>query len=322
MKNSKFLLKSALIFALSGLLFASCQKEKDGPAESTNDPSSITTHSNDVMLVNGIANQVMESVGGILYLKSIHDHHIPHADRPCDGILDSTRVVNDTVIYYASFDGVLCEGDMHRTGRIEIRKRVGSDFGDKGDGLNLRFYDFMTKTGGRVVEINGMATLTNVAGGYIHQIGQSDNKTLVYRMHGVLDINMDENQSMRWHIAQQTTITGVMGSLILKMDGFGSEGDHDHLVLWGEKHNGHDFYTSIPNSIVFVQDCYWLPVAGQEENHVPGLNESSTVTFGFNKDHEMTTSECPTFYRLEWRKGDYSGTEYLPLDQKVFTFFY
>jgi hypothetical protein len=45
---------------------------------------------------------------------------------------------------------------------------------------------------------------------------------------------------------------------------------------------------------------------------IPSDDKGATITFGYNNNDEpVTGNDCPTKYKVDWYKGNRSGTIYL-----------
>lgn len=129
-----------------------------------------------------------------------------------------------------------------------------------------------------------------------------------------MQASFDNGTSRSWNVARQLTYTGTPGQIVLSIDGFGSSGEFQNLVVWGTNRQGEEFYTQIVQSVVCRQACDWDPVSGIKIHQIPADSKSATITFGFDSNNQpVTGSDCPTRYRIDWQKNNQSGTSYLPL---------
>jgi hypothetical protein len=163
------------------------------------------------------------------------------------------------------------------------------------------------------ITLNGTKTLQNVNGGHRWQVGTIID-SYVEKVSGSMQASFDNGTSRTWNVARQLTYTGTPAQLLLTIDGFGSAGEYQNLVVWGTNRQGEQFYTQITQSVVHRQVCEWNPVSGIKIHQIPSDNKSATITFGFNDNNEpITGDECPTRYRVDWQKNNQSGTFYMPL---------
>jgi len=235
---------------------------------------------------------------------------------PCHATIDSAAVVNDSVTLYITYNGLNCKGTRNITGKIEVKKKVGTHWGQAGATIIMKYVDYaVTKVAnGKTMTFNGTKTFENVSGGFIWQLGTT-RTSVVDRVSGSMTITFDDGTTRIWNIARQRTFTGIPGgNLLLTNDGFGTSGQYTSLVTWGTNRNGEDFYTQISQSVVSREFCDWNPVSGIKIHQIPAKSKSATITFGFNSNNEpITGDECPARYRIDWQNGSHSGTAYLPL---------
>lgn len=320
MKITKILSATALIIALAGFGLTSCQKDK--LEKGSNDSTTMNELTADELTVEEATNESMEDVEGVLGgnggggnggggngFKS--SAFIP----PCNATVDSTELINDTITIYITYDGLSCNGRVYRTGKVEIRKRIGMPFGTAGATVNIKHINFTVTrvASGKTMTINSNKTFTNVTGGHIFMLGHMGVNTLVHRLEGTINVTFDNGTTREWSVARQRTYTGTRGNLILTVDGFGTVGDYNNLVTWGTNRQGEQFYTQITQSVVFKQTCGWDPVSGSKFHQIPAEDKSALVIFGYTGNQPTTGDECPTHYRIDWQNGTYSGTRFVPL---------
>lgn len=312
MKTAKLIRTGALLFAFTGLIITSCQK--DNLTDGTNDSTSLTQLTTDENNLEDITNDVMQDVEGVL---SYNGGNLKSTDRiPCNATIDSTLVINDSITIYITYDGLSCNGRRFRTGQVQIKKQLGTRWGMEGASVNVRYINFSVSrvANGNTIVINSNNTFTNVSGGFIYMLGQNGFTALVHRVTGSMSVTFDNGTTRLWNVARQRTYTGTRGELVLAIDGFGTAGDFSNLVTWGTNRLGEDFYTQITQSLVFRETCGWDPVSGIKVHQIPALEKSATITFGYDSNNQpVTGDDCPTHYRIDWQNGTYSGTRFLPL---------
>ena len=129
-----------------------------------------------------------------------------------------------------------------------------------------------------------------------------------------MQASFDNGTSRTWNIARKITYTGTAGQYIMTIDGFGTSGNYQNLVVWGTNRQGEEFFTQISQSVVCRQACDWDPVSGIKIHQIPLDNKSATITFGYTTTNEpIVGDECPTRYRVDWQRNNKSGTDFLPL---------
>ena len=308
MKATKFLKIGLILISAAGLSLTGCQKEKQ--KDNSSDSSSLQQLSQDDNFAENVNDEAMNDVNALLSgggnLKSTNFW-------PCNATIDSTAVVNDTITFYITYDGYSCNGKLLRTGKIEIKKKVGTKWHDAGATVIVTYINLQITrvSNGKSITINGTRTFQNVTGGVLWQLG-NQYTSIVHKIWGTMVVTFDNDSTRTWNIARQQTFTGTMGQLLMTVDGFGTEGNFNNLVVWGINRNGENFYTQINQPVVFRETCSWNPVSGIKIHQIPSKDKKATITFGYNSNNEpVVGDECPTKYRLDWEKGTHSGTVYL-----------
>jgi hypothetical protein len=307
MKAIKLLKFSLILIVLISLTLAGCQKEKD--KDTSPDSSTLQQLSQDDNYVEIVSDDAMNDVNSLLSGGQFKSTNF----WPCNATIDSTEVVNDTITFYITYDGLNCSGTLDRNGKIEVKKKVGTHWHDEGATVIVTYIDFhITRvSNGKSITVNGTKTFQNVTGGFIWQLGNLYN-SIVFKTWGTMNVTFDDNTTRIWNVARQRTFTGTPGHLVMTVDGFGTQGNYNNLVVWGINRNGENFYTQITTSVVFRQICSWNPCSGIKIHEIPANDKKATITYGYNSNNEpVVGDECPTKYRLDWEKGTHSGTVYL-----------
>jgi hypothetical protein len=307
MKSKKFLKIGLIIITAAGLSLTGCQKEKN--KDNSPDSSTLQQLSQDDNNVEIVSEEAMNDVNTLLSGGNLKSTNF----WPCNATIDSTAVVNDTITFYITYDGLNCNGKLLRTGKIEVKKKVGTHWHDEGATVIVTYINLhITRvSNGKSITINGIKTFQNVTGGFIWQLG-NQYTSIVFKTWGFIQVTFDDNTTRSWNVARQRTFTGTLGQLIMTVDGFGTAGSFNKLVVWGINRNGENFYTQITQSVVFRETCNWNPCSGVKIHQIPADDKKATITFGYNNQNEpVVGDECPTKYRLDWEKGSNSGTVYL-----------
>jgi hypothetical protein len=308
MKTNKFLKIGFFLIAAAVISLAGCSKEKQ--KDDSPDTSTLQQLSKDDIIVENASDEAMNDVNTLLsggnFFKSANFW-------PCNATIDSTSVVNDTITFYITYNGLSCNGKWNRTGKIEIKKKVGIHWNDQGATVIVTCINFhiTREATGKSIMLNGTKTFQNVTGGFLWQLGYQYS-SIVHKSWGTLEVTFDNDSTRSWNVARQRTYTGTFGQLVMTVDGFGSEGSYNNLVVWGINRNGENFYTQITQSVVFRETCSWNPCSGIKVHQIPADSKKATITFGYNDHNDpVVGDECPTKYRLDWEKGTHSGTIYL-----------
>lgn len=311
MKTRNLIQLAAMFLAVMSISVAGCKK--DNLSNGNSDSSTLVQLSTDENNMEVITDDALKDVENVLAyqgggLKSTEF-------LPCHATIDSAAVVNDSITLFITYNGLNCAGTRNIVGKIEVKKKVGTHWGQEGATILMKYVDFtVTKVAtGKTTIFNGNKTFENVSGGFIWQLGTT-RTSVVDRVSGNMTITFDDGATRQWNIARQRTFTGTPGSLLMTNDGFGTSGQYSNLVTWGTNRNGEEFYTQISQSVVHKQLCDWNPVSGIKIHQIPAQSKSATITFGFDDNNEPVTGDvCPTRYRIDWQNGTHSGTKYVEL---------
>jgi hypothetical protein len=311
MKTNTIFRLTFLFLALIAISLTGCKKDKIDEGDS--DFTSLEQLSNDENNMEAVTDESMSDIEGVLSYQG--GGKKSSWMLPCNATLDSAAVVNDTITLYITYNGLNCNGKMNRVGQVEIRKRVGTHWGQPGASINFRYINLaITRVStGKTIILNGSKTFQNVSGGFVWMVGNMLT-SVVHKVSGHMTVTFDNGTSREWFVARQKTFTGSQGELLMTIDGFGASGDYSNLVTWGTNRQGEAFFTQITQSVVHKQLCGFDPVSGIKVHQIPSQSKSATITFGFNNNNQpITGDECPTRFRIDWVKGSHSGTKYVQL---------
>ncbi|HQN98190.1 MAG TPA: hypothetical protein PKU86_01945 [Bacteroidales bacterium] len=311
MKTQKLIfgIITALVFA--GIFsLTSCNKDEDNPANNDNETSAtFVTLSQDENSFEEDIDGLTDDVNSFMMQEQLKSTE----GGPCHATLDSIRTINDTIIYYISYNGLNCNGKVHRTGNLEIRIKEGTFWVQPGASIHVKVinYTITRPKTGKTTVLNGEKTLTNISGGHVGLLGITYD-TIIHEMTGTFQKTFDDNTTRTWNIARRKTFTGTASDIKISNEGLASIGEYTSLVCWGENRQGDDFYTQIIQPVVLKQSCDFDPVSGQKKHFIPSTSATSTITFGYNDNNQpIAEGECPTKYRLDWERNGNSGTVYL-----------
>lgn len=311
MKTKNLFHLAAILVSVIALTFASCSKENLDSGKA--DPTSLQQLTVDENNVDGVIDNAVSDVESTMTLNV--NGLKSSAWRPCNGTIDSMAVVNDTITIFINYNGLSCNGTTNRSGKIEIKMKVGTHWSMPGATVIFKYIDFtVTRVAtNKSITLNGTKTYVNVSGGTRWMVGTLLN-SYVEKVSGSMLATFDNGVVRTWNVARQHTYTGTPGAFIMTVDGFGSADGYQNLVTWGTNRNSEQFYTQITQSVVCRQTCDWNAVSGIKVHQIPSDNKSATITFGYNSNNEpITGDECPTRYRVDWQKNNQSGTSYLPI---------
>jgi len=309
MKTNKWITFSFMLIAAAAFLFSGCKKDRKDDLSS--ESVSLQQLSKDEVNVQNASDEALNDANAVLSGGNQKSTEM----FPCHATIDSTSVINDTITIYITYNGPDCRNKFIRTGQVEVRKRVGTHWWQPGATVMVHMIDFtITRiSNGKSMTLNGTKTFQNVTGGCIWQLGNGLT-SIIHKTWGTVEATFDDNTIRTWNIARQRTFTGTPFNLVMTIDGFGTAGEYDKLVVWGINRHGEEFYTQITQSVVHKQLCDMDPCSGIKIHQIPSKEKSATITFGYNDNNEpVTGDECPTRFRVDWVKGNNSGTLYLPL---------
>jgi len=308
MKAIKILQMSFLLAAALTLGLTSCKKDKN--SDTGSNTTSIQNLTNDENRANAAADEALNDINTVL----AGNNGLKSAENvPCNATVDSTAVLNDTITYYVTYNGLNCAGNLNRTGKIEISKHVGTQWWQMGAAITYHYIDFhvLHINSNKQLILNGRKTVVNVTGGLIFMIPQYIT-SVTHKDSGYMNITFDNGDTKFWQVARQITYTRVNNKFVTTIDGFGTADGYNNLIHWGINRNGEQFYIQILQPVVHRQACQWDPCAGQKKMTIPGDNKGATITFGYdNNNQPVTGPECPTKYKVDWYKNGNSGTLYL-----------
>lgn len=300
-----------ILFSAIALTFTSCAKED--LAAGMADPATLEQLATDENDVESIMN---DAEGDITSVMSNNGSGLKSTQwKPCDASVDSMAVLNDTVTIYITYDGKSCNNKHKRTGKIEIKMKVGTHWNQAGATVIYKFINFTVTRidNNKKVTLNGTKKFVNVNGGHRWQVG-SEITSYVEKVSGTMQASFDNGTSHTWNVARQITYTGTAGQYIMTIDGFGSAASYQNLVVWGYNRQGEEFYTQITQSIVCRQVCSWDPISGIKIHQIPVDDKSATISFGYDSNNQPIVGDnCPERYRVDWQRNNKSGTSYLPL---------
>ncbi len=305
MKTLKLISFLAIMVALSTFAFTSCKKDKgktdtESMQQLVQDENKMAASDDDAM--NDVNSVLSGGAGKALDLL------------PCHVTVDSSNIIGDTIIYNITFNGLNCAGTRLRVGQAEVKKNVATHWTDAGATVYVTYIDLVITrvSDNESLTLNGTKKFVNVSGGRIADLATTAT-SIVHRAYGSLTATFDDNTTRVWNLARQRTFTGTPGSLICSVDGLGSAGGYSGLVAWGTNRHGEQFYTQITQSVIHKEACGWDPCAGVKVHSIPGDNKQATFTGGFDNDDQpvpVSSSTCPTKYRIDWEKNGHSGTIY------------
>ncbi len=309
MKTHNLFKFAVILLAVAGMLFSGCRKDDDDQT----DTSGLSQTKRDQMMLAAAedmatndANKILGGSGSKAMLWV-----------PCNATLDSSFVIADTITYIVSYNGLNCEGTYNRVGTVEIHKAVNTHWVDAGAVVYVKYINFkITRvTDQRWVIVNGTKRYTNESGGLVALLG-NPYTSIVRSVSGTLSATFDDNSTRNWSISRRKTWTGVSGSLRMSVEGLGSADGYTNLESWGVNRQGNNYYNSVTTPVVFKESCSWDPCSGGGIVSIPASDITATVSYGYDSNGNVVDpngTSCPTHYKVDWTKGNNSGTFLLAL---------
>lgn len=308
MKSLKISLISllALAFVLGG-----CKKKDDENIEPApqNDTTGMVKSINDEDLYTSSTDDILEDVGKFLN----EDNLKGTQDLPCNTVLDSTIIQNDTMIFYLTFNGLNCNNTMYRDGQLVVRTDMSAIWPQEGAVIHVHWIDFKVTrvSNGHWVIIDGYHDYTNVSGGYLIHLGNGLD-TIIHHVDGTVNLTFMNNSTRNWNVAREKVFTGSAGEFVRHVSGYGTADGYDNLVVWGVNRQGNAFYTQVTLPIERRQECLWQASAGVSIHQIPSLNQTFTITYGFDANNNpIQPGECAEKFRLDWELNNTGGYIYL-----------
>jgi hypothetical protein len=305
--NPRKIIRLLTFFLLAAALVTACKK--DEPEEIQPDSSPVQQLSQDDNSVEDNVDEAIIDAGQFISEGKLK------MGIPCGATLDSTFIMNDTIIHFLTYDGLNCAQTKYRKGKIHIKIKQNTHWLFPGAFLHIHFIDYEVTnvfTNNKMV-INGMSEIENVSGGIPALLGNGLN-TVIHKNSAHVSISFNGRPPRGWHLAKMLVYSGTPGNLMLAVNGFGVNQAHSNLLSWGTDRDGKKFFTQIGESVIFKESCQWLPYSGEQIYLIPADQLKATATFGYNSNNEpISGSECPTRYRLDWHQQGHSGTIFLPL---------
>jgi len=306
------LLKFTFLIILS-LLFIRCKKEKE---EETIDVRNIQNISEDEVLMAQHTNDIYNDVTVVLSQSEAK----LLTSLPCNAQIDSITE-NDTLKITINYDGTNCNGEIYRKGQVIIKKRIDEHWKNSGAKVIVIFNELNIRkiNKNKTFILNGVTIYENVSGGLLVQLHQNLISQIIHKISGHLNITFENGKTKIWNIAKKKTFSNdstlsKSPGLVITLDGFGTEGSYTNLIFWGINRNGEKFYSKVKNSIIRKEVCSFKPISGQIIHDVPSDEITITITYGFNDNNQpVSNNECPTKFKVEWRKGSKSGTIFISL---------
>lgn len=310
--NPQKTIRLILLLFFAAVVISACKKDEQNLIQP--DSSSVQQLSKDDKSVEENMDEAMIDAGQVL----AGSNKSMNMDIPCGATLESTTIVNDTIVYRLVYDGLNCIQTRYRTGVVLVKIKQNSHWLLPGAFLTIEFqnYEVTNVFTNNKMKINGFSMLENVSGGILQLLGNGFN-AIIHKNTAHVFIAFNDHPPRGWHLTKMLVYSGQAGNYMLAVNGFGNAQGFNNLLSWGVDREGKQFFTQIGEAVVFKESCQWLPYSGEQLYTIPGEGLKATVSFGYNENNEpITGSECPTRYKLLWQQHGQSGTIFLPLGNK------
>jgi hypothetical protein len=165
------IIKSALLLlAALSMTLTSCRKDDKEPETDTSSLQQITADEN---RVSQAADAALNEVNDVIS----HSGNKSLFWVPCNATVDSSSVVNDTIIYYITYNGLNCHGNLLRTGQLTVHKHVNTPWAQAGCKVYVHFTNFVVTrvSNNKTVTLSGVKVYENVSGGLLKNLGTTEN---------------------------------------------------------------------------------------------------------------------------------------------------
>ena len=313
MRTKKMIKLSLFLIGVLAISVTGCKKDNSSTTQTTANTNSLQNQSTDETRVSQASDEVTNDVNIVMSgqsgMKSTEGI-------PCNANLDSTAVINDTMTYYITYNGLNCNGHLFRTGQVQIKRRVNTWWHQAGTTIiysfiNYHVYHVLHPE--KAITINGTRTYENVSGGLLFMVPQYID-SVTHKEWGYMNITFEDSTHRTWHFYRQLTYTRVNQQLVLQIAGLGAADGYSNLVIWGVNRNSEQFYDQILQTNVFKQHCDWDPCSGIRKIMIPAGNKSATLTYGYDSNNQLITNDdCPTKFKVDYDINGQIGTIYLLL---------
>ena len=228
-----------MLFLFAAALITACKK--DEPETVQPDSAPVQQLSKDDNSVEENVDEAIIDAGQVL---SALNKSGEIMNIPCGATLDSTIIMNDTIIHFLTYDGLNCAQTKYRKGRIDIKIKENTHWLLPGSFLTVHFhqYEVTNVFTNNTMEINGMSQMENVSGGIPALLGNGIN-TVIHKNTAHIHIIFNGNPSRDWHLTRMMVYSGTQGNLMLAVNGFGSLPNFQNLLSWGTDRDGKKFFT-------------------------------------------------------------------------------
>jgi hypothetical protein len=304
--------------ALSGLLFAACNKSNNSSSNGTSNQD-LQTQSDDETRVSTETDAAFDDVNtamvsqpavtgaseapALRYGVTVDGGNNDTVQTSiCDAVVTIDTVDNPRTITI-TYNGSNCLLTRVRTGSVVISISKGTRWSQAGTMVTVTFTNLkiVRVLDGKSITLNGTHTYTNVSGGSLLSLNANSTTPIVHTITSSdMSITFDNGSKRSWSIARQRSFT-YSGGVVISETGMHADGNMTGISEWGTNRFGNSFETQIAQALVVSQSCAWQMTGGQVV--LTNAAGSITVTFGLNSTGQQTS--CPIgsgtyYFQLVW----------------------
>jgi hypothetical protein len=312
MNTKNFVLKTALAFAITGLIFTGCKK--DDSTESADETTQQLTSGADESRFSSSSDAALDESNDVALDNSrfrgpgfggswLSWH------TPCNATVDSSQAAIGKIT--VTFNGNSCDGMRSRTGQIVLQlpyyatTNTVTPFSQAGCMLTITFNDFkVTKLNeNKSLTFNGTKYVTNVSGGMMDD-SYEISTPIVHHITGLIQLTFDDNTSRTWNIDRTRSLSRTNNVTSISITGNATENGYSNVSIWGINRKGETFTVTINTPVVLSSSCDYNAMSGVRMLH--GVIRELTLTYGVDQNGNAVTSGCPYGFRLNWvnKKGN------------------
>ncbi|TDX00319.1 hypothetical protein [Dinghuibacter silviterrae] len=321
--KTTFLTRCVMALMIAGVGFYSCTKSNTGNNSSSgatsttglqvaaDDQSQVSYESDAVSddantALNGettVSGSITEHGTGTITTMGINQEDSVGAG---GGVIVNNNIICDASVSYAdtngartitiTYNGANCAGNRTRTGQVIISIPNGVYWKDPAAAVTVRVVNLtITRIrDGKVIVINGTKTYTNVTGGLLVDLPNTD--SIVHTITGSMEITFGNGNVRSWSVSKRRVFTYNNG-IYLSTTGTHSDSlNHTDVAEWGVNRFGVSFESLITEPKTIAQSCEFRLTGGQNEV-LRSDGWTSTITYGLDASGDATG--CPgtgTYY--------------------------
>ena len=303
MRLKDFLIASAIITISAGI--TSCKKDNnnstptDTATETKAQADDQSFFSSETDIATNDANASFDAYAGSATQTPAGIETPPGFALPCDATIAVDTASNPHTITI-TYNGNNCNLTRKRTGTIIISFPQGFKWREANATLSVQFVNFKVTRNidSKSVVINGTRTITNVSGGLLKNLANTDSI-----VHKIDDTNMSvtfANDKQRTWETHFTRVFKYNNGIVVSTTG----------AVTGTNRFGNTFTSTITQPLVVSQSCSFNLISGQVQH--TGKNVTATVTFGLDSSGNPI-SGCPLllYYKVLWTGPNGTSLTYI-----------